>query len=570
VILALRAAVLTSFSSGPHGGAEVYGILFGTHQGDEIRIAEFQVIAFQSAMASATPLSEEERKAFAVALETAARQSNPARLEPVGWFRAHPHSELSLTERDLEIVSTFFPHPHQVVMIVRPSDSLQSLVRFFCRESDGVLTAESPFCEFNVAPTFDGPPPVDVREEREALPAAPPSRMQAAAPPAVSQAETEALNTAPAESPEAPGAPQRPINLAWPLALATVIGTLVAWYWLTLPPERLALHVFDTGGQLRIMWDPVANGKAGNLEIMDGGARYSITLDGDQLRSGTFTYARHSESVNVRMWASRPGTGTLVEAASFRGKNDVPAELNPPPTGSASRDAPKTLEADKPAELVLSVPVIMPRAVRPKFSAPAARARPPVKQAPELAPPPMIAQSAPASVPAPVKTLSPPVEKPEPPAPQPTAVVPAQTAASKPVAAAAPPHTAQTPASGRVIWIGRLQKNQEFWISGRSCSTGTLIGELPGKPVKFSVSPGDLASDGMVLYTANAQYANSVIESPGAQNGWNKTTYTWNPKYANDVTVIEAPAAQNQWSRMMLRSKNPKISVVVIDWALVN
>ena len=92
----------------------------------------------------------------------------------------------------------------------------------------------------------------------------------------------------------------------------------------------------------------------------------------------------------------------------------------------------------------------------------------------------------------------------------------------------------------------------------------------PARPFKFSVSPGDLSSDGIVLYTSNMQYANNVVEPPGAQNGWNKTVYTWNPKYANDASVVESPAQQNQWSRIVLRSKNPKISVIVIDWTLVN
>jgi hypothetical protein len=59
------------------------------------------------------------------------------------------------------------------------------------------------------------------------------------------------------------------------------------------------------------------------------------------------------------------------------------------------------------------------------------------------------------------------------------------------------------------------------------------------------------------------------VEPPGAENGWNKTIYTWNPKFASDVTVQEAPSAQNGWSGV-LRSRNPKISVIVIDWALVN
>jgi hypothetical protein len=130
-------------------------------------------------------------------------------------------------------------------------------------------------------------------------------------------------------------------------------------------------------------------------------------------------------------------------------------------------------------------------------------------------------------------------------------------------------HPPAQPTSGRVIWIGRLQKNQALIIKGKNCSTGTLVGELPARPIKFSLSPGDLSSDGIVLYTSNSQYANNVVEPPGAGNGWNKTIYTWNPKFASDVTVQEAPSAQNGWSGV-LRSRNPKISVIVIDWAMVN
>ena len=136
---------------------------------------------------------------------------------------------------------------------------------------------------------------------------------------------------------------------------------------------------------------------------------------------------------------------------------------------------------------------------------------------------------------------------------------------------AASAHIAPTaPTAGRLLWIGRLQKNQTLKINGKICSTGTLIGELPLRPVKFSVSPGDLSSDGIVLYTSNGQYANSVVEPPSAQNGWNRTVYTWNPRFANDIAIQESPGSENGWSRMVLRSKNPKMSVIVIDWSLVN
>jgi len=105
---------------------------------------------------------------------------------------------------------------------------------------------------------------------------------------------------------------------------------------------------------------------------------------------------------------------------------------------------------------------------------------------------------------------------------------------------------------------------------GKNCSTGTVVGELPARPFKFSVSPGDLSGEGIVLYTSNMQYANNVVEPPGAENGWNRTVYTWNPKYASDIVVVESPSQPNQWNRIVLRGKNPKISVIVIDWTLVN
>ena len=612
VLLALRAVVLESFTSGPHGGAEMYGILFGTQGDNEVQIAEFQAIDFQSAMAGATPLSMGERQAFAAALWSTARSDDPKRLEPVGWFRAHPHSELSLTARDLEIGAAFFPAPYQVVMILRPSESLQSLVRFFYRDAGGALTADSPFCEFDLPPTFEVPPrPINVPEVRKmprdvpqtlSSPEAAPRELAAspelAAPPELDQPserdQPPALNE-PADLlddaimylPEPP-LPNRSFKLVWPLLVVSVLGLLGAWYWLAQPAEKLALRVFDAGGQLKILWEPVSNGEVGTLEITDGGARYSITLDPEQLRSGMFTYARHTQNVSVRLEASRHGGGALTETARFREENPAPTDVNAPPdSGSASRAAqPKPVPEEKPTEIVVSVPVTAAPAPRPKFSepakvsepvkfkAPVMRASGSANRAPDLSAPPLIAQNAAATVLAPVQTLSPPAEKPAPPPAQP-AIVPAQAAAAKPVVTPTPTRTASAPpaaisASGRIIWIGRLQRNQEVAINGKTCSTGTLIGQLPGKPVKFSVSPGDLSNDGIVLYTANSQYANSVIESPGAQNGWNKTIYTWNPKYANDVAVKEAPAAQNQWNRVVLQSKNPKISVMVIDWALIN
>jgi hypothetical protein len=586
---ALRSSVLESFASRLHGGAEVYGVLSGTHIADEVRVEEFRAVAFQSAMAGTIPLSPEERSAFAGAVARSEHRDERQGLGPVGWFRSHPHSELALTNRDLEIANTFFPAAHQVVMILRPSDTLPTLVRFFYRGSDAPLETGSAYTEFALPLTLETPPVTGfpTQETRAASPietrAASPIETRAASP-ISNRVEAAHESSPPAAAPrdnvefyfgEQESHPGR-LRLLWLLVLAAVVALLTVVYWLPRPPETLALRVFDAAGQLRIMWEPVQKSEAGSLEIDDGGVRLSVELQPEQLRSGSFTYVRRTGNVNVRLVVLRRG-GPLADEARYRGRDTAALEQNPAPTAGAAREAPKPAAAIRvpltPAELLVPV-LVAPPPAHLKFTPPAAAAVRPGKPSPDLAAPPAISGQRPPSVLPPVEPLKPPVERPAPP---PTASSAAAAphlnqspAAAAPTPVAAPARAPLAPASGRIIWIGRLQKNQALVITGKTPSSGTLIGELPGKPLKFSVSPGNLASDGLVLYTANPLYANNVIESAGSQNGWNKTVYALNPKSATDVTVQEAPSLQNQWNRLVLQTKNPKIGVIVIDWTLVN
>jgi hypothetical protein len=272
------------------------------------------------------------------------------------------------------------------------------------------------------------------------------------------------------------------------------------------------------------------------------------------------------------------GATTITEVEHFWGPAATPGVSNQAPAGST---AGSLLEAaNEPANapsLVVPVPVEPAAAdgARPQFVAPPVRPSQPatinMPPVPDLASPPLIGRTA-SVVPPPIRVES----APAPPAPAPSAggnsAAKLASSSADRLQTVAPPVTSApaVPVSGRVIWIGRLQKNQELTITGKNCSTGTLIGELPHRPFRFSVSPGDLSSDGIVLYTSNLQYANNVVEPPGTGNGWNQTVYTWNPKYANDVLVSEPPARQNGWNRLAVRSRNPKISVIVIDWTAVN
>jgi proteasome lid subunit RPN8/RPN11 len=591
VLDAIRAWVLERFNSTPHGGVETAGVLFGTYRGEEVRIAAFRSVPDDSAFSHSPGLTEAER-AVAELISAARSGRDLPGLEPVGWFRSHPRSDLTFSERDLEISNALFPQPWQVALVLRPGNSAPSRVRFFFRGEPGPWKAGCPFREIAM-PVASEPklhPGVlqALNGHNEDLGEDDNNSAEAALTETAPALETALPMDAPQSSEALPppeeGQPAARwwMALRWPLLVVAAAGLAGALYWVN-RPQQLALRLSDSAGQLRITWDQTArsvqDSRAGHLEIADGGQKMWIELDPEQLHDGNVTYARRSNNVAVRLVVDAKGTKAAVEeAARFLGsgpagtvarvQNQQPAESalreQTKPAGDAAR-APQT-----PQELVVSVPVdpVTPEQAPRKFVAPRASSVPTATAgrtiASEMAPPPLVSRDAsPVSGTPSVVRMGLPAEKPAPP--------PASSTTSQnPASAPATPRVPAAPASGRVIWIGRLQKNQPVTISGKNSSTGTIIGELPARPFKYSVSPGDLSSDGIVLYTSNLQYANNVVEPAGAENGWNKTTYTWNPKYANDVTVDEPPAAVKGWNRVILRSKNPRISVIVIDWTAVN
>ena len=601
VLRDMRAMVLERFNRMAHGGPEVFGVLFGVHDGDLVRIMHFEPLPGE--VVPSMPLADADRLAFEAVLIAA--HAAELKLEPVGWFRAYPRSELALSERDREIFDAQSPEPWQVAMILRPGNTAPTRGRIYFREPDGSLRAEAGFQELT-------------QEAEETIF------------PATEQAEPESPAAAPDPVPEdeilpprdvpqfnTPAAPSKSVRSLTAIALVVLLAAIggLALYRLS-QPARLALGVADSAGQLRITWDrdsrAVRDGTGAHLEITDGIGKIWVELDREQLRSGNFTYARQSSSVMVRLQVERAGHQPIEEIARFLGappEGAVRREM-----GSASRSAGEP--AGKTAELVVSVPVEPPPAAKPAVTPPAGQQPPPKQEAkaasqepapptkteapkiearylahanatpgastPQLPDKPVSVQAAAPASPHPGNgRTTAPVEPTIAQNPAPHVTSPVQVPPQSPIANPAPPPSAlqnavrppaapRVPASGRLIWIGRLKKNELLTISGKTCSAGTLIGELPGKMVKLSVSPGDLSSNGIVLYTSNLQYANNVVEPPSEKNGWNQTTYTLNTRYANDVVIEEAPSEQNAWSRVVLRSKNPKLSVIVIDWALVN
>jgi hypothetical protein len=76
----------------------------------------------------------------------------------VGWYISHTRSEITLTESDQEIFTTYFGQPWQVTLVIRPSRGGNMRAGYFVRQQDGTLDpAQSPL-EFNFPDRMAGMP----------------------------------------------------------------------------------------------------------------------------------------------------------------------------------------------------------------------------------------------------------------------------------------------------------------------------------------------------------------------------------------------------------------------------
>jgi len=92
----------------------------------------------------------------------------------------------------------------------------------------------------------------------------------------------------------------------------------------------IGLATLDSGGQLQIQWDrdspAVRNAEGATLLILDGNtAPQNVLLDATHLRTGTFTYGRQSERVDVALTLRGTAGQTAREVSTFLGKLPEPA-----------------------------------------------------------------------------------------------------------------------------------------------------------------------------------------------------------------------------------------------------
>ena len=594
----IRQTAVEGYHRLPHGGVETGGILFGTHQKNVVRIKAWQAIECEYAKGPSFVLSEKDEAVLAEALKSSRSDPERARMEPVGWYRAHTRSEILLADTDLAFFNRFFPQAWQVGLIVRPASFAPTRAGFFFREANGDIRAHSSYREFVVTPVAI---PQPAAPQAEPAPAAPPTAPAAAMPvaprialpePAPEPPPVAAPVAAPIAAPEPPPAPPRPeprpalqsppyppvrSPAAWQRppqnsqrkfygAGLAVLAAAVLGFWLLKPSHHgLALSATDREGQLRIAWDGTArsigHARFGLIEIDDHGLRTEVNMTPADLRSGSIFYERQSGDVAVRLTVDVPGSPPVWESTRFLRAGESGLAPAPHPNAAKKPEPPRQPEARQarvepppPQALPPSLPTTLPTTLpTPSPATPVRRIVP--FQAPQEAPR-RTSTDVPAIAPPKIDNL----------AAVPAAGLPAVlgSAAAAPLNAPAAPARPAV-ASGRIIWTGKLAKNGRLVLERNHASSGAISGVLPAAAARVSAYPGELTANGITLFTADPRYSQPLTEKAGADNGWNPTTYTFDAKRAAGVRVMEQPGPQNGY-KLVLQSETPKLSVVVLEW----
>ncbi|HLK65300.1 MAG TPA: hypothetical protein VKU19_17795 [Bryobacteraceae bacterium] len=164
----IRLAVVDAFFSLPRGGAEIGGILLGTHSSRVVTISDYLPLDCEHATGPSFVLSPRDHDKLAHML--AAARGNPGGLEPVGWYHSHTRSEINLTPADIEIHNRYFPERWQVAVVLKPHTFHPCRAGFFFRERDGSIHSSGSYQEVALDPLSVRPLP-EARSSPEARPA---------------------------------------------------------------------------------------------------------------------------------------------------------------------------------------------------------------------------------------------------------------------------------------------------------------------------------------------------------------------------------------------------------------
>lgn len=594
------------------GGYEIGGVLYGERSGaGRVRILAHRSLDINPPRPSFV-LSKKDERTLKKLIELPASDPDLAGMEPVGWYHSHTRSEVFLSESDLEIFDTWFPEAWQVALLFRPNEGEPVRAGFFFRESDGFIRADQSYQEISFDPPDRSPlrrarPPWAIADSGEPVePAVPagiePEIIEQAPPPPEAEVPTVVAGEA---VPDQPSSGRR--YGLWAAGLMLVIGSaaLTVPYWAELfsPPGQAGLDVIQREGDLNIRWNPsapvLADVESATLFIIDGSRRVDRPLSREQLRRGYETYRPLGSRVDVRLQIQRSWHSSRQEIATYLAHPD-----RGKPTPELLEARKEVLDADtevnrlrndlvtqwQHSEYLQQRVADLDKRQQEIVRANQERRRIQLKNtpkelptAPEVASRPVMAAAQPP--PRQESPIRPPVEAPKPatvaPPPQSVQPVPVPVAPQPAVRPAAPPPSAipaiplprtapaSGPSSGRFLWTGNLRRNASLTIDGRSASTGSVTGELPGGTVRLAAYPAELTANEMRVYTPNPRFAAEPrVEAPSAGNGWNRTIYTYDQRTLRDL-IVEQPPSAGAPKKLVLRAGSRGVSVILIEWQVI-
>ncbi len=337
----IRAAVMDAFFSLPHGGVEIGGVLLGAYENGLLRVTGWAPVACEHASGPSFTLSGRDHDLLGHSLEQLRR--NPPSSRPVGWCHSHHRSGIALRDADREIHRRYFPEPWQTALVVRPYPMEPAKGVFFFPSAEGFSDRDAIAAEFELELLATPPPPVPLQPDGQPARLSRRSAPYDIPPRPLPGFDRPAEQDAPAPVPKfLLTQPESPSRRGWLRVLMSVAlcaalgGGVYATRSLWRPPLSgltpsqppapdvgLGLNTIDLAGQLQIRWNreapAVAEAVAAVLEIAENGPPERAALDAIHLKTGVFTYARHSERVDVTLTLLRADGRKTAEATTFLG-----------------------------------------------------------------------------------------------------------------------------------------------------------------------------------------------------------------------------------------------------------
>ena len=335
--------VMRGFGAVPKRGAEVGGILLGSHHGAEIHVRDFLPVPIEYRFGPSYLLSDNDARAFAAKL---AQAKDTAGLNPVGFVCSKTRGDLTLAPEHRELWARFFVEqpPDPIALLIAPSATQPARAAFFVKaggfEPDEKPLLEFPFRRKDLDPEFTRPARGAQRDEiAEVAPAEP----SAPSPPAP-KSPIEWPHEPPQPEPPQPklpmfseyGARPAPVRkpsrtLAWIAAcLACLLIGLAGGYegrvMLTPTPPAvkpgLGMAVSRTPVGFRITWNtdsPLFRGaRRGLLTVSEPNSVQYVNLTAKELAAGGLFYLNAAGATEFRLEITLDDGDTLSARASAR------------------------------------------------------------------------------------------------------------------------------------------------------------------------------------------------------------------------------------------------------------